>query len=97
MVENINNEYWTEKECCKQAIEVQNACNIGGVSRDYHKLIISIRKIYGWNYKLIDNPAVILWHDKLEDLLGISLMDRNSEKYGEAYSECRRIINSKED
>lgn len=91
------NTYYTEYGCCQSALDVQDACNIGGVSNSFHIVLISLREKYGWEYPLGQHPAVVLFHDKLEDMLRLDYEQRASfESFSKAYDECERIVGHKQ-
>ena len=89
-------EFKSESDCCKAALAVQDACNVMGVMYDYREMVIYLcHQGYGFSGKsLRDHPAVILFHDKMEDLMRVPLSERNFEKYSDAYEKCKRIVES---
>ena len=90
----LDNQIWNEKKCCQMALDVQNACNIGGVSHDFHILLLNIRLLYGWEYNYYEHPAVMLWHDKLADMLRMPLEMRiGIDEYAAAEAKCKKWAN----
>ncbi len=87
----MESEKMSLKECCEIALAIQDASNISGVMLAYRNVIMSLRNIYGYDYKYADNPAIILIHDKLEDMLRIPY-EKRTDKYFEAYEKCNEII-----
>jgi len=79
-----------EKRICEIAVQVQDACNIAGVLHSYWDIVCRIRELHGWEYQLYSHPAVILFHDKLEDMLGVPVAERTHDYYS-AYSRCKDI------
>ena len=80
-----------EKKICEDALLVQDACNIGGVLNAYHGIVCRLRELKGWDYPLYSHPAVVLFHDKLEDMLRVPL-DERTKDYSKAYSGCKEVI-----
>jgi hypothetical protein len=87
----INNNL-TEKEICQMALDVQNACNVNGVIRSYWEIMANLRRITGYadQRDLYKHCAVILFDDKIADLIGKPMSLRAFEDYGKAYTECQK-------
>lgn len=63
----------TLPELAKDALEVQNACNLSGVAQGFARAMISIRELpecTGTEY-CNRHPITIAWLDKLNSLAGI--------------------------
>lgn len=76
----------TEAELCKWALDVQDACNIGGVTLSFHALVVRLRHL-NLDYKT--HPAAVLFLDKIEDLMGRPLGFSNDiDYYSKAYHAC---------
>lgn len=80
-----------EKRLLKEALEVQNAVNLLGVSKGFAN---AIQDLYdnvldrsGMN-DLKKHPVAVLWLDKLTDLLG----HPGSEKINEAYNYAAKVL-----
>lgn len=85
--------YKSEADCCRDALQVQDACNIGGVSHSYHEVLVSLRNAKGWDVKLGSHPAVVLFQDKLDDMLGRDASLRaGTDAYTKAFVECTKIV-----
>jgi hypothetical protein len=68
----------------KDAIEVQNACNLSGVAHSLADVCSHIMRTGGDSETIKTNPAVILFVDKLN-----SLLNRPSLKeFHTAYMKC---------
>lgn len=85
----------SEEACAKIALDIQDACNIGGFLVSYRNVILSIRNKYGFDVKYMESPAVILMQDKLEDLLRVPVLERcsdeKSNRYSKAYTACQEL------
>jgi hypothetical protein len=90
-------EFKSELDCCKAALAVQDACNPMGVMCKYREIVIYLcHHGYGFSGKnLGDHPAIILFQDKVNDLMHVRLSER-TQRYPEAYEACKRIIANSE-
>lgn len=80
-----------EKKICEDAIAVQDACNISGVLNSYWGIVCRLRELKGYDYPLYSHPAVILFHDKLEDMMRVPF-DERTKDYSAAYTACKEMI-----
>jgi hypothetical protein len=85
----------TMAKMAQEAIDIQNACNIRGLSKGYAKVIDELAerlqedKVAFSNSDLARHPISQMWASKLHDLCGMGLSD--TDRYGVAYAECRKL------
>lgn len=82
-------------QLAKEAIEVQDACNLSGVVHSFSRTIGRLRQILEnqpdfSTEKLNSHPICILWASKISSLTGLGGGFCN--RFGDAYTECRKII-----
>jgi hypothetical protein len=90
-------------KAAKDAIQVQDACNLTGVVQSFAKVVIDVRHYLesecslGEGTRTADNtvryqnhPIIILWLSKIADLCGMYVED--SLRYYAATRECERIV-----
>ena len=81
----------TLQELAKEAIEVQDACNIGGVSQRFAKVVQEVRQHYtvmntgSWN----QHPIIQLWASKIHSLAGMGFSE--IEEFSKAYDACLEL------
>jgi hypothetical protein len=80
----------------RQSLAIQDACNISGVLHTYWEIINSLKAINGGNgYAFYSCPAIILVHDKLNDLLHVPISERaTAEEYSTAYDAVKSFLKS---
>jgi hypothetical protein len=81
---------------CRQAMEVQDACNFSGVCGGFYRAMVDIRNYLGhcdggWFGKLERHPALVLWADKLNDLMGRPAERDSLEYYSKAMDACQQV------
>ena len=78
------------KQLAKEAIEVQDACNINAVARGMTRAMDDLRELHkGQSFgsdELRQHPVTRLWAHKLADLANMA--DFGSDLYGHAYMAC---------
>ena len=57
------------QELAKQAIEIQDACNLSGVVHSFSPALTKLREVIGSGVN--EHPITIVWLDKLNSLAGI--------------------------
>jgi hypothetical protein len=82
---------------CRQAMEVQDACNFSGVCGGFYRALVDIRNYLnqyegGWFGKLQRHPAVVLWIDKINDLMGRPAERGGMEYYSKALDACQAVV-----
>lgn len=78
-------------DLAKLTIDIQSACNLGGLSRGLVELIDQLRPLIG-DQPIERNPLVQLWVRKLTQLCYMdTLEDGMFAKYSEAYQACRKL------
>ena len=82
----------TLQELAKEAIEVQDACNIGGVSRRFAQVVQEVRVADHsgsgtdfWNR----HPIIQLWASKIHSLAGMGFSE--IEEFSKAYDACLEL------
>jgi hypothetical protein len=58
----------TLQELAKEALDVQDACNILGVTKGFARVVQELSEIEKNRSKLAIHPIIILWMDKLNDM-----------------------------
>jgi len=82
---------------CKQAMDVQDACNFSGVCGGFYRALVDIRNYLnqyegGWFGKLQRHPAVVLWIDKINDLMGRPAEREPFDYFSNAWDACRQAV-----
>lgn len=78
-----------------EAIQVQDACNLLGVSKGFADTLLTLKRLLETDGLPNDTDAIRshcitrLWASKIHDLAGMGLSD--TEHYGAAYEECRKL------
>jgi hypothetical protein len=75
----------TEKEWCKLALDIQDACNFSAVARE---LVSCVSELYKDSDQIIKEPSVILLVDKLSSLCGTQF---SPDKVYAAYDHCYQV------
>jgi hypothetical protein len=66
----MNNEQAKQlQELAKQAIAIQDACNLSGVVHSFSAALTKLREVTGSGIN--EHPITIVWLDKLNSLAGI--------------------------
>lgn len=60
----------TLPQLAREALEVQDACNLSGVARGFVRAIDAIRETYPSNGVYHYHPIIKLWADKIAHLTG---------------------------
>ncbi len=89
----LNKTSYTYAEAARHAIEVQDACNLSGVSRSFMKSLLAVERQAAIEGKGTDwinwNPIIALFVDKLRHL------NQNDGSYSgdvmKAFDECEKI------
>ena len=83
----------TLKDLAKEAIEIQDACNLSGLIHGWHRsmeVLWSILRDSGAGTAQINqHPINQLWASKVHDLTGMGLSD--TEAFGKAYDACKKL------
>jgi hypothetical protein len=83
----------TMKDLAKDALDVQDACNLSGVVHGFSRAMTELREIArseGWENteKLNKHPVCIMWSDKIASLTGsIDLL-----QFSKAYVWAKGVI-----
>lgn len=85
----------TLKQLAAEAIMVQNACNILGVTNSMHKALCDLRDALGalnlpaGSQDIAFHPITRLWASKVHDLACMGLSD--SDRFSTALHECQQL------
>lgn len=81
--------YESEEQICRDALVVQDACNLVGVLRAFHEAALWLHRDLKSTDVVSRHPAMRLFADKVASLTG---MQGNSfEEYCTASDYCRRV------
>ncbi len=80
----------TIQELTKEALAVQDACNLCGVAQSFARAMSELMDMTGSTKKVNEHFVTILWLDKMASLAGIQ--ELGNEKVMEAYREARNIL-----
>ena len=78
----------TIEELAREALEVQNACNLSGIAHGFSRAMSDLRRIEpdkGTDY-YNTHPVAVLWASKIEDLT------RAESNFPQAYKWGREIL-----
>lgn len=80
----------TLQELAKEAIMVQDASNILGVTNGMAEAVREIREngVFATD-DIARHPITQMWASKVHDLAGMGLS--NSDRYGKAYDACKKL------
>lgn len=70
----------------RDALAVQNACNMSGVAISFGKVVPELRSLLG-SWDVSEHPIVQLWVCKLYEMSGIGIADM--VRYNNAYDNVR--------
>lgn len=91
----------TLADLAREAIDIQNACNPLGITKGFAEATQELADLmrnsgeYPFStHAVCLHPVFQLWASKLHDLAGIGMSD--TEKYGEAYAECKKLAEAGE-
>ena len=78
----------TMKDLAREAIEVQNACNLSGVVHGFSRAVTDLRRLRpdAGTDALNAHPICVLWASKIEDLT------RAESNFPQAYKWGREIL-----
>jgi hypothetical protein len=90
----------TMAQLAQEAIDIQNACNIMGISKSFAKVVQEVRDLIEVDRKknpvsftrhenVNSHPVVRLWASKIHDMCSVSIEE--DVAYSEAYLECQRL------
>lgn len=86
----------TLQDLAREALEVQDACNLSGVVHAFSRAITELREILR-NDGIVDtgainqHPICKMWASKIHDLARMGLSDH--ERFRVAYEACEEIVN----
>ena len=84
----------TIKEAAKQALAVQDACNLSGVVHALDKIVTLLweeaNRTGGGTEWVNRHPITVLFVDKLADLCGVPHMSSTGH-YSRAYEACKQL------
>lgn len=87
----------TLQDLAKEALQVQDACNLSGVVHGFSRAITELREILretGGDLSTAavnQNPICCLWASKIHDLAQMGLSDH--ERFRIAYDACEEMAN----
>lgn len=76
------------RDLAREAIQIQDACNLTGLALGWHKSACRVREALGYSRTSNSHPINRLWCHKLADLAGVPT---DSEDYSRAYAACRQL------
>ena len=76
----------TIKELAKQALEVQDACNLVALAGEFHRVVLEMQR---QGLSVREHPVTRCWIDKLASLT--DTQDLGNPIVMEAFRECSRI------
>ena len=84
----------TYQEAAKAAIDIQNACNMGGVARTFHEAVQAVwdeahRRQEGTDW-VNQHPLIRMFIDKMNDLSG--RIDHDTSQYRNDWHICEEIV-----
>jgi hypothetical protein len=82
------------QELAREAILIQDACNLSGLVHDFPDVLNTLREIYPTSQSIAYHPIVKLWVSKIHDLAGMGLSDQ--DRYSDAYKACREMAKLQE-
>lgn len=88
------------KALAQEAIDIQNACNIRGVSKSFAEVVDEVHELLAFEAMVGSgiparyphtrfHPVVKLWASKIHDLTCMGLSDMDA--YHEAYEACKAM------
>jgi len=72
------------KKAAKDALEVQNACNLSGVVHAFARAMSAVRESSNGTSEANTHPIAVMFADKIMDLVGRPDLG----DYGKAYDAC---------
>lgn len=75
------------KRAAKDALTVQDACNLSGVVHAFSRAMSVVRESTNGTDEANTHPIAVLFADKIMDLVGRPGMDN----YGKAYDACEEL------
>lgn len=87
MCDERNGTHRTIEQAAKEAIQVQDACNLSGVSISFRQAVQAITREPAGVGKLRTHPIMILFLDKMFDLIGRP----DTSDYGKAFHQCEAL------
>ena len=87
----------TLAQLAKEAIEIQDACNLSGLVHGWHRSIIELREELGKQGifdtdKINQHPINVMWVSKLADL---AHYDGSMTKFSFAYDACQELADER--
>ncbi len=81
----------TLKELAQEAIDVQNACNILGISQSFAEAMVDLRKVHpnSSSDSLATNAITVMWAYKIS--LMACLGGGDTDTFTDAYRACREM------
>jgi hypothetical protein len=81
---------FTETDICKEAMNVQDACNLSGLAHSLPEIIVRLGQL---SIPYRAHPAVRLWVSKMESLAnGECCCERCTNYWADAYNQCKDIV-----
>ena len=82
----------TLKELAKEALAVQDACNLSGVAQGFARCMSDLCALVPDTGERNEHPIAILWADKIAHLTGTQYL--GNDRIFAAYKAIRRILDS---
>jgi hypothetical protein len=86
----------TIQDLAREAIQVQDACNLSGVVHGFSRAITELRDVIratGGDLStdaVNSHPVCCLWASKIHDLSGMGLSD--TDRFHRAYDACKGMV-----
>jgi hypothetical protein len=82
----------TLKELAKEALDVQNACNLCGVAQTFARVMIDLGKHCSGTDERNTHPITIVWLDKLNSLARIQAFEGSGvDRVNEAFNQVIQL------
>lgn len=81
----------TMQELAKEAIEIQDACNLGGLVHGWSRSMSDLQDLLrGQGTRNVnEHPISKLWASKIHDLARMGMSDYDA--FSKAYDECKKL------
>jgi hypothetical protein len=79
----------TLKQLAQEALDIQNACNLSGVTYSFGKMMNDLCELCQNTAQRNTHPIVTLYLDKMNSLNGIQEYNSNVFR---AYEECEKLV-----
>ncbi len=81
--------YTTEAQICRDALAVQDACNLSGVLRSFHEAALWLLSNTKCTDSVNTHPAMKLFADKVASMTG--MQGNSMTAFSRAYDRCKEL------